>query len=54
MAESEAGVEGEADKLILVMDEVSTTVILVLELVIIFIVLVSSVLVLGLGVLACE
>src|SRR5271170_3030195 len=54
MAESEAGAEGETDDLILELDEVSTTVMLVSELVMICIALVSSVPVLGLGFVSCE
>ena len=54
MAETEAGAKDETDELILGLDEVSTTVILVLELVMIYIALVSSVPVLGLGFVSCE
>ena len=54
MAEGEAGAEGETDELILGLDEVSTTVMLVSELVMICIALVSSVPVLGLGFVSCE
>ena len=54
MALSEAGAEGETDELTLGLDEVSTTVMLVSELVMIWIALVSSVPVLGLGFVSCE
>ena len=54
MAESEAGAEGETDELILELDEVSTTVVLVSELVMICIALVSSIPVPGLGSASCE
>ena len=53
ITESEAGAEGETDELILGLDEVSTTVTLVSELVI-CIALASSVPVLGLGFVSCE
>ena len=54
MAESEAGAEGETDELISGLDEVSTTVMLVSELVMICIAPISSVPVLGLGFVSCE
>ena len=54
MAEREAGAEGETDELTLGLDEVSTTVMLTSELVMICIALVSSVSVFGLGFVSCE
>lgn len=54
VAESEPGAEGETDELNLRLDEVSTTVMLVSELVMISIALVSSVPVLGPGFVSCE
>ena len=54
MAESEAGVDGETDELILGLDELSTTVMLVSESAMTCIALVSSVPVLGLGCVSGE
>ena len=54
VVESETGAEGEPDELILGLDEVSTTVMSVSELVMICIALVSSVPVLELGFISCE
>ena len=53
-AESEAGAEGEINKLVLGLDEVSTTVMLVSGLMMVSIVLVSSVPVLGFVFVPCE